>query len=488
MSGLRAYTPRSGGRLLALASAATLIAGGTIVSLASSASAENTNSFALTAEGDGNYIEYNDNQLPATQQVAVSPFSAQSLLDSSGNSSAFAGLPYLGAIATTLPGTVNGLSGGATPPIPPAPGYVSSSYPSTEHSEQVQGPYTLKVATLQYESSAIASLGLTGTSKQTGYSTAHTVANDDGSVQSTATAGVTGFAIGPITALDVSTSIDMKQKADAAPVITYSQNLGTFTVAGFQVGITEKGFSVLGANLPLPVNTILDTVNAALSAGGVKIEVTPSVKTFDDNTKTTQFTSSAVKVSFVEHIPTQGDVNGTSVFGRATVGTSDIGDGSGGSTSGDTTGGTSGSSATTGSTSGDVTSAGTTGDVTSTGGTTGTTGTVVGTGGTTGGDVTSSSGDISGSGGAVVDTSTSGGAVVGAGTGGDVTGSTGGDTAPVTSTNSGPTVLGNAGFVGSGPTGTDSWAIYLVLVLAAAAILIGQRLFAYFGVKLLLKN
>ena len=111
-------------RTLALVSVGTVLLGAMLVAGAGPARADTTpttnqNQYSLSAEGDGLYNEVADNSLPATTDTAASPYSSQASLDSDENSTAFAGLPYLGPVAETIGGTVNGLSGGATPPIPP---------------------------------------------------------------------------------------------------------------------------------------------------------------------------------------------------------------------------------------------------------------------------------------------------------------------------------------------------------------------------------
>jgi hypothetical protein len=289
----------------------------------------NLNNFSLSAEGDGYYLAYSSQGIPAVPSSYVSPYAAQSKLGSGGNSASFAGLPYLGPQIQTLAGLVGGLSQGRTPPIPPVPGYAASSYPATPAASESNGPYFVQAASNQYDSSATAALGLGGTGTSAGnqqiFSKSSVVANNDGSVEATASAGVDGLDLaGVINALDVSTSEDLSIAPDGTVTHTSSEDLGSFSILGFKIGIDAKGFEVLGGVVTLPTNTVLDQVNKALKAAGIAIGVLPETVTMTDG-QISEVTSGALEVKLNENVPALGPTTVDQVFGRSSVTATDVG-------------------------------------------------------------------------------------------------------------------------------------------------------------------
>jgi hypothetical protein len=457
-------------RVVALGCASTLLGASAALLLASPAHADdeqtNDNRYSLSAEGDGMYFTLYDGSLPATPNVDFSPYSAMSSVNSQGNSSGFAGLPYLGKTAETLPGTVNGLAGGNFPPLPPFPGYVATTYPGHKSESQSQGPYLVSSDSEQYSSKATAGSGVSadnGSGHQQVFSTSDVVAANDGTTVAHATAGVDGLSFGPIDALNISSDLTLSSDGKGAPKVTDKENLGSFTALGFKIGITGDGFTVLGANLPLPTKTILDNVNKALGAQGLQIQVLPSTTTTDTITGATTVTSSSVKITNARVVQTQGPTLVTYTFARSVVSSVNVASAS----SGDSSGGTIDSGTGTG--------------TTDTGGSTGAVG-------TTGGDTSGGSGVALNPGtvGAVppvaadpvtppvIDTGSTGSLSSGS------TGSTGGATSVT------PRTLGF--LPATAPKGTETRSLYLVLVLAGAGVLGGQQLFRFIGVRLMLRN
>jgi len=409
-------------RAVALSCATTLMGASAALLLGGPAHADdeqtNDNRYSLSAQADGMYFTLYDGSLPATPNVDASPYSAQVSVNSQGASTGFAGLPYLGKTAETLPGTVNGLAGGNFPPVPAAPGYVATTYPGHKSESQSQGPYL--------------------------------VSSD-------------GLSFGPLDALNVSSDLTMTSDGKGDPKVVQKDNLGSFTALGFKVGITNEGFTVLGANLPLPTKTILDNLNKALGAQGLQIEVLPGSTSKDEATGATTVTSGSVKITNSRDLPVEGPTLVTYTFARSVVSTVNVAS----ATVTDPTGST-GSDTTSGSD--------------STGGSTGTTG--------------STGSDPSGG---------SGGVALNPGTVGVVPPPATGDTAPpptldtssgdLTGTTSGGGGTGTTvtprklGFLpATAPKGTETRSLYLVLVLAGAGVLGGQQLFRHLGVRLMLRN
>lgn len=441
---------RAARRAFASALVGSVVASGVVMGSAgvSQAVDTNPNRYSLTAHGDGMTFSLADDQLPATTFVEVSPYSAFSQVDSQNNSTAFAGLPYFGAFGQTLPGTLNGLSGGNLPPLPPIPGYVESKHPTKPESHESQGPYFISAKSSAFGSSSTAGFGVSpnaGDSKQQVFSTSSVIANPDGSVVAKATAGVDGLSLGPLDILNFSSSESITETGSGPPVVDSKSNLGTISVLGFKLGVDQDGFTVLGANLPLPVQTVLSTVNSALGKAGLEVSVVPS-KTFRDPiTSATTVTSSLLRVTSKRTVPTQGPVTVIYTFGRSVVSSSDVKDGGLLPTVPLPVD------------SGSLPPA----PVASSGG-----GVPTGSSGSTGGSPAMPQLNP----GAVASTDVPAPAI-----------------APVDpGTPTQPRTLGFIG--GSATTGTNSGLIYLVVALGAVGVLIGQQLFSRFGVRLLLRQ
>src|SRR5262245_57583003 len=74
--------------------------------------------FTLEARADPMALQVVGSEAPVVpggEVVYATPSSAQARADSLGSSRAFASAPYAGDFFTTLPGTVNGVSGGKFP-------------------------------------------------------------------------------------------------------------------------------------------------------------------------------------------------------------------------------------------------------------------------------------------------------------------------------------------------------------------------------------
>jgi len=291
----------------------------------------NQNRYSLTADGDGMTVDVYEPSLPATDRIGSSAYSAHAQANSQGNSSSFAGLPYLGAFLETLPGTVNGLSGGATPPIPPFPGYVVSRYPTPLSAKQSQGPYLITADSDATSSHSLSGFGLSGSAASTEqqvFSTASVSANPDGSTSSVSTAGVRALQLGPLRILTIASKGSIEDPGTgAAPKVLSTTDLGTIEVLGFKLGVDQDGFHVLGAPVALPYKDVLDKVNAALAQSGMEITVLPSSRVTDKVSGVLTVASAALRVTWAGDVPAQGPTKVIYTFGRATVGSVDAGTG-----------------------------------------------------------------------------------------------------------------------------------------------------------------
>jgi hypothetical protein len=339
-------SPRSLVRAGRWTAAVLLMAAGTELAVARLVHADTTpgnqNSYQVSAQGDGEFVVVDDSSLPLVSQVALGPYTAQATTSSLGGSSGFAGFPYAGPIFQSITGTVNGVGTGRVPPLPPLPGYVTSSYPATPNGSQSIGPYVLNSQSTQQSASSQTGFGLaagTGNQPQI-FSTAKTVANDDGSVTATATAGIDGINLGPIDLLNISSTAKITEQGSKDPTVTTSTDVGTITVAGIKVGVDQGGLKVLGANLALPLAAATQLVNNLLGQAGLSVKFLPSVTEYVPGTKTVQsVTSAALEVTESQVVPSQGKVTVTYTFGRTTVSaTNTASASSGGGTGTDTSG------------------------------------------------------------------------------------------------------------------------------------------------------
>jgi hypothetical protein len=449
MSTLQAHRKILAAGACGFAAAAILLGTG---GAAHAAGTVNMNDYSLVAEGDGFYVSYSSQGIPAVPTSNFSPYAAQSKLGSGGNSTAFAGAPYLGPQLQTLSSLVSGLSGARTPPIPPVPGYATSDYPATVTASESNGPYLVQSNSAQFSSNSEAAVGVSGSGDATQnpqiFSESSVVANDDGSVASTASAGVDGLSIGGIiNALNISSSESLTVGTDGTPKLTTTGDLGTFTVLGFKIGVDSSGFNVLGDSLPLPTSTILAQVNSALSKSGIGIAVLPAT-TQKTAGQISSATSGALEIKIKKNVPALGPTTVDEVFGRSTVTATDTG----------TQTPTTGSSSPPASTS----TTPTTGSIPSTGGDTGSVG---GTGGSVNLPPVGSDGANAGAAAAPV------------------------IAPPATNGSGAPTAaLGDTAAFGLPGTGHFAFDWYLALVLAGAGIVVGSQVFRAFGIRLLVND
>ncbi|MCU1692083.1 MAG: hypothetical protein JWM64_1174 [Frankiales bacterium] len=435
--------------------------------------ATNNNRFSLSASADGEAFEIQNSKIPANIVVAAAPISSFAQLDSAGQSRAYAGFPYFGPSVQSLPSTVNGLSGGLTPPIPSLPGYVESRFPSEPKLNESQGTYTLKAESSDQKSAGAASAGVAGNPddpQPQSYSTALTEAKADGSVVSYATAGASGLQVGPLNLLKVRSAEKITETGTGAPKIESGTDLGSFTVAGFKIGITDKGFELLGSVIPLPAADALKAVTNALAASNIQVEYLPRKVVKDTVNDVTTVTSGSLRITTLQDVPIQGPTKVIYTYAKVAVSSSNVAE-----TAVDDAG---------------------TGTDTSGGGDTAS---------TTGGD-TGVAGALALDPGSEVPPATDDGAgvlpdVAAPDTSGDVpldAGSAPADTSGTDASAGGAPVVAGDGTEAQQPVVSlggiprsaergDGTLIYLVLVFGGAATFVSQQLFSRFGVRLLMR-
>jgi hypothetical protein len=105
-------------------------------------------------------------------------------------------------------------------------------------------------------------------------------------------------------------SVSIDPARPDAVVKRSSLSVGTVTVAGVELGLTDQGLSAGGTSL-VPVD--LSAVTALLAGSGVSIEVLPAQET------ATSITSAGLRVTFQQVFPTLGETTVRLVLGQVTA-------------------------------------------------------------------------------------------------------------------------------------------------------------------------
>ena len=299
-----------------------LVAAGGVGMTAGAGRAQSIASYSVRARADSVGVQLIADQAPVVSigggEVAfVTPASTQSQLDSLAGSTSFASAPYPGALIVSLPATSAGLFGGVGFPVPSYPFYVSSSYPTQPTAGQDAGPYSIAASSGADVTGADAAIGLSTTPPQVVSIISHTEARRDatsGSVVASATTDVAPFAISDIIRLGeikATASAALDPSAPASGVKkTSSLSIGTITIAGIELGLTDQGLVVAGSPL-LPID--LTPVAALLASTGMQIEYVPGSET------ASSITSAAVRISYVQDLPNLGKTTVRLVLGQVSA-------------------------------------------------------------------------------------------------------------------------------------------------------------------------
>lgn len=273
--------------------------------------------YTLVASADTASYEQNAEKAPlvAPQVLFVSPGSVGIELNSYGDSKGFAGAPFFGATIEGAGGLANGLGQGRIPPLPPTlPGYVTSSHPVAPASTASNGPYTLRAESTERSSSATA--GIAGVSGQPKFlaTTAHALGSFDsltGALTASAESIVEPFEIGSlVTVGKVRSFAQMVLDQNGKLVPSSAFDVGTFTVAGVKLGLTDQG---LQASDQSATPVTLDQLNAALAPSGI------SVKFISGSTSPTSVVSDGLQITMAHEVPVEGDTSETFTLGHASA-------------------------------------------------------------------------------------------------------------------------------------------------------------------------
>lgn len=274
-------------------------------------------SYGVVARADAFAAEVRDPSFPLVADTVVayvSPTTSQALISSAGESQAFASAPYAGDLIVNLPGTVNGLAGGGFPPLPAYPVIVSSNYPLEPADEEEIGPYGIFAASDALRSSAEARIGLvTGATDLLASHATAEASLDPTTKVVTARAGarVEGFSIGPLLRIGtVSASATLTREADGDLNPSTSFSVGTITIGGIEVGLTDEGLALGTDTLPLlGVAPLLEQLRAT----GVGLRYLPSDSTANG------VVSAGLELRYGTVVPGQGRVEVILTIGRVSA-------------------------------------------------------------------------------------------------------------------------------------------------------------------------
>lgn len=212
---------------------------------------------------------------------------AQTSLDSFGQSRGYAAMPDPGQFVVSLPGLGAGVlsGGGSLPPISlpfEAPAYplsVTTQYPSVTDSSVGEGPYKIEAHSTATSSTARAIGGLQiSAAGNTALLTSDTsLLVDNGEVTSAASCDFQGLIIGPLAIGQVRAKAKVIMAADGTLKPSSALTVDAMRVGGVGVAIgPDGGLSVLGLPVPLPVGS---SITQLLDASGISLEVLPSPDT-----------------------------------------------------------------------------------------------------------------------------------------------------------------------------------------------------------------
>lgn len=275
-------------RVIGRVGAALLVVGAAGLGFAPGATAEGDEpggTYTISARADTFAFEFVETGAPAAPGGEIfyaTPSTAQALLDSVGRSQGFAAAPSPGPFFATLPSNGNGVLAGFGFPFsfPDYPFYAASDYPVSPTSDKAFGPFRARAESGQY--------GAVGDARSGG------LTNDDPAFMSSrAAARVTldpdtkartavadsrfdAFTTGPLAIGQSLAHAKMTQTPGSPPTKESSFTVGSITIAGVQIAMTDKGFK-LGDQAPPTAD--MAQLFGVLAQAGITVEYLPARQT-----------------------------------------------------------------------------------------------------------------------------------------------------------------------------------------------------------------
>jgi hypothetical protein len=251
-------------RFVRLAAALSALA---IVGVSGVASAGPERSFNAFAASDGVRVTLSVPNGPVTDTpVDGGGPSAQAVLNSTGESRAFASAPYPGDAAVALPGT---LAGFGVAGLPAYPFYATSSFPQAPKSEVGQGPFVLKAESTYDASQGSAVLG--AATEQAGSevtASASSARMPDGRVVAGSEASAQAVSLGAVHIASLVSRSQVTRAADGS--LSRASDLRIEGLSAGDVGLEVRDGRLQLAGQPVPVDSA--AVAKALAGMGITIE------------------------------------------------------------------------------------------------------------------------------------------------------------------------------------------------------------------------
>ncbi|MGH9035330.1 MAG: hypothetical protein ACRD0O_06155, partial [Acidimicrobiia bacterium] len=241
--------------MLLAAVAASVAVAGPGVGHAQEAEPETSSAFEVSAAAEGFRFGVGaPNYAVVTQFVDAGAPVAQALVDSIGNSRAFASNPYPGDLAITGPGTFSGLTG--TPKLGDYPLYAASSYPSVPETKVSQPGYELSAVSQETASNSSAQSGGSSGDSGLGHAVVTSSASHDPDsevLEAAAHSTVTGLEVGGVLRIGRAEAM-AKVSRPLGGDLTRESSFATdaVTISGQSVVLDQSGITTPGGALPLP--------------------------------------------------------------------------------------------------------------------------------------------------------------------------------------------------------------------------------------------
>lgn len=248
--------------------------------------------------------------LPGGEVLYAAPALTRAELDSIGNSAGFAAGPYPGDNLTALMGAFNAVSP-TGPVLPEYPFSVSSQYPGNPAQKKENGPHRLASNSDENTSKADAHVGLARGNPGVASVSSTSIAKQDpgsGTLTAQASSLVDGFSLGPtLTVGHVSGHAEITSRPGEKPTKQTSFSVGSITVMGTIVGLTDKGLVPVPGTSP---GADFNSLTSQLSQAGVTLALLPA------NETDTAIDSAGLVIGLTREIPNRGFVKVTITLGR----------------------------------------------------------------------------------------------------------------------------------------------------------------------------
>jgi hypothetical protein len=292
-------TPRRLARTLA--SLAT--AGGVafVVGLPAGSAAAASGRIELSARGDAMYFEVNSGSIPASPTNNASSLYMETQLSGAGGGTATASTPFFGSTVQNLPGTANGVPPqfgfkDVAFPFTRLPGYITCRDNGEQNGQFAYGKVNAKCG--QGSSEAHGSQGAPPeipAPNQQETADAITRITEDGTSVAEASGTVKGFVAGPLEIGNAIAKATIRHAGGGHQPEIASSTSGTFSVNGQKFGFTENGIVFAGQGMSQA--DALKQADEALKAAGLRVEVAPVTKSFDEVSGKTSYTIGGLKIT-----------------------------------------------------------------------------------------------------------------------------------------------------------------------------------------------